>query len=39
MEYSTQKIRNFNGQIDELTLFSKALTAREIRRLYTAGLR
>lgn len=39
MEYSPQKIRNFNGQIDELTLFSKALTAREVQSLYTAGLR
>lgn len=39
MEYSPQKFRNFNGQIDEFTLFSKALTAREIQSLYTAGLR
>ncbi len=39
MEYSPQKIRNFNGQIDELTLFSKALIAEEIQSLYTAGLR
>lgn len=39
VEYSPQKIRNFNGQIDELTLFSKALTANEIQSLYTMGLR
>lgn len=39
MNYSPQKIRNFNGQIDELTLFSKALKAKEIQSLYTTGLR
>ncbi|MDC0265725.1 LamG domain-containing protein [Mariniblastus sp.] len=39
VKYSPQKIRNFNGQIDELTLFSKALTAIEIQSLYTAGHR
>lgn len=39
VKYSPQKIRNFNGQIDELTLFSKALTAKEIQSLYTTGLR
>ena len=39
MNYSPQKIRNFNGQIDELTLFSKALIAKEIQSLYTTGLR
>lgn len=39
MNYSPQKIRNFNGQIDELTLFSKVLTAKEIQSLYKRGLR
>ena len=39
MNYSPQKIRNFNGQIDELALFSKALTAKEIQSLYSAGAR
>lgn len=39
MNYSPQKIRNFNGQIDELTLFRKALTAKQIQSLYTTGLR
>ena len=39
VNYSPQKIRNFNGQIDELTLFSKALTGNEIQSLYTTGRR
>ena len=39
VKYSPQKISNFNGQIDELTLFSNALTAIEIQSLYTAGHR
>ncbi len=39
VKYSPQKIRNFNGQIDELTLFSKAPTAKEIQSLYTTGHR
>ena len=37
MEYSPQKIRNFNGQIDELTLFGDALSPEEIQSLYAAG--
>jgi len=39
VKYSPQKTRNFNGQINEFTLFSKALTAKEIQSLYTTGLR
>jgi hypothetical protein len=39
MKYSPQKIRNFNGQIDELTIFRKPLTASEVRSLYTDGIR
>ncbi len=39
VNYSHQKIRNFNGQIDELTLFSEALTAKEIQSLYITGRR
>ncbi len=39
VKYSPQKIRNFNGQIDELTLFSTALTAKEIQTLCIAGRR
>tara|TARA_R110002049_G_scaffold182485_2_gene350332 strand:+ start:65972 stop:67588 length:1617 start_codon:yes stop_codon:yes gene_type:complete len=39
MEYSPQKIRNFNGQIDELTIFRKPLTASEVRSLYAGGIR
>jgi hypothetical protein len=39
VKYSHQKIRNFNGKIDELTLFSKALTAAQIQSLYTSGRR
>ncbi|TWT81507.1 FecR protein [Planctomycetes bacterium CA13] len=38
-KYSPQKIRNFNGQIDELTIFGKPLTASEIRAIYADGLR
>lgn len=33
------RIRNFNGQIDELTLFSETLTAEEIQSLCKAGFR
>ena len=32
-----QKIRNFNGKIDELTLFGDALSPAEIQSLYTDG--
>ena len=39
VKYSPQKIRNFNGQIDELTIFRKPLTASEVRSLYTDGIR
>jgi hypothetical protein len=39
MSYSPQKIRNFNGQIDEFTLFQTALTADEIQSLYLNGQR
>ncbi|MFK7737038.1 MAG: LamG domain-containing protein [Pirellulaceae bacterium] len=39
MNYSPQKIRNFNGQIDELTVFSNALSAKEIHSLYADGVR
>lgn len=39
VKYSPQKIRNFNGQIDEFTLFSKALTAKQIQSIYTSGRR
>lgn len=38
-DYSPQKIRNFNGQIDEMTLFSEAKTEKEIQSLYQAGRR
>ena len=37
MEYSPQKIRNFNGQIDELTLFGNALSSEEVQSLYSYG--
>ncbi|TWU66678.1 LamG-like jellyroll fold domain-containing protein [Crateriforma conspicua] len=37
MEYSPQKIRNFNGKIDELTLFDAALSQAEIQSLYQSG--
>ena len=37
MQYSPQKIRNFNGRIDELTLFRDALSSEEIRSLYNDG--
>ena len=30
-------VRNFNGTLDEFNLFSAALSAEEIRRLYTDG--
>jgi hypothetical protein len=39
VKYSPQKIRNFNGQIDELTIFREPLTANEVRSLYTDGIR
>jgi hypothetical protein len=39
VKYSPQKIRNFNGQIDELTIFRKPLSASEVRSLYTDGIR
>jgi concanavalin A-like lectin/glucanase superfamily protein len=35
--YSPQKIRNLNGRIDELVLFSEALSEREVRDLYESG--
>lgn len=38
-KYSPQKIRNFNGQIDELTLLRTPLTAKKIRSLYQDGIR
>ena len=34
VKYSPQKIRNFNGQIDEFMLFNEPLTAKEIQSLY-----
>lgn len=37
VEYSPQKIRNFNGQIDELTLYSTALSETEVIELYEIG--
>ena len=37
MQYSPQKIRNFNGQIDELTLYGDALSSEEIRSLHNVG--
>ena len=37
MEYSPQKIRNFNGQIDEVTLFGDALSSEEVQSLYSDG--
>ena len=37
MEYSPQKIRNFNGQIDELTLYSSALSQADVKELYESG--
>lgn len=37
LKYSPQKIRNFNGQIDELTLFGEALSPEEIQSLYVDG--
>jgi hypothetical protein len=39
VKYSPQKIRNFNGQIDELTVFRTPLTANEIRSLFMDGIR
>ena len=37
IDYSPQKIRNFNGKIDELTLFGDALSPKEIQSLYSDG--
>ena len=37
MQYSPQKIRNFNGQIDEFTLFGDTLSPAEIKALYASG--
>lgn len=35
--YSPQKIRNVNGRLDELVLFSEALSDNEVRDLYESG--